>query len=30
LCKVCDIRLELEACRVHNHLLGHDNWRAPK
>jgi hypothetical protein len=28
--KVCDVCLEPEARRVHNHLLGHDNWRAPK
>jgi hypothetical protein len=27
---VCDVCLEPEASRVHNHLLGHDNWRTPK
>ncbi len=27
LCRVCDVCLEPEARRVHNHLLGHDNWR---
>ncbi len=30
LCRVCNVCLEPEAPRVHNHLLGHDNWRAPK
>jgi hypothetical protein len=30
LCRVCDVCLELEVRFVHNHLLGHDNWRAPK
>ncbi len=30
LCRVCDVCLEPEARRVHNHLLGHNNWRAPK
>jgi len=30
LCRVCDVCLEPEASRVHNHLLGHDDWRAPK
>ncbi len=30
LCKVCNVCLKPEARRVHNHLLGHDNWRAPK
>jgi hypothetical protein len=25
LCKVCNICLEPEVRRVHNHLLGHDN-----
>jgi hypothetical protein len=30
LCKVCDVCLELKPCQVHNHLLGHDNRRAPK
>jgi len=28
--RVCNVCLEPEARRVHNHLLGHDNWRAPK
>ncbi len=30
LCKVCDVCLEPKPCPVHNHLLGHDNHRAPK
>jgi hypothetical protein len=30
LCRVCNICLEPKARRVHSHLLGHDNWRAPK
>jgi hypothetical protein len=30
LCRVCDVCLKPKAHRVHNHLLGHDNWRAPK
>jgi hypothetical protein len=30
LCRVCNVCLEPKARRVHNHLLGHDNWRAPK
>ncbi|CAK9208408.1 unnamed protein product [Sphagnum troendelagicum] len=30
LCRVCNVCLEPEARRVHNHLLRHDNWRAPK
>ncbi len=30
LCRVCNVCLEPEARRVHTHLLGHDNWRAPK
>jgi hypothetical protein len=30
LCKVCDVCLEPKPCQVHNHLLGHDNHRAPK
>ncbi len=30
LCRVCNVCLEPEARRVHNHLLGHDNWRAPQ
>ncbi len=30
LCKVCDVCLESKPCQVHNHLLGHDNRRAPK
>jgi hypothetical protein len=30
LCRVCDVCLEPKARHVHNHLLGHDNWRAPK
>jgi hypothetical protein len=30
LCKVCNVCLEPEPSRVRNHLLGHDNCRAPK
>ncbi|CAK9856542.1 unnamed protein product [Sphagnum jensenii] len=30
LCKVCGVCLEPKPCQVHNHLLGHDNHRAPK
>ncbi|CAK9869237.1 unnamed protein product [Sphagnum jensenii] len=30
LCRVCNVCLEPEARRVHNHLLGHDNRRVPK
>jgi len=30
LCRLCDVCLEPEASHVHNHLLGHDDWRAPK
>ncbi len=30
LCRLCNECLEPEARCVHNHLLGHDNWRAPK
>jgi len=30
LCKVCDVCLEPKPYQVHNHLLGHDNHRAPK
>ncbi len=30
LCKVCNVCLESKPCQVHNHLLGHDNRRAPK
>ncbi len=30
LCKVCNVCLEPEPSRVHNHLLGHNNRRAPK
>jgi hypothetical protein len=30
LCKVCNIYLESKLCQVHNHLLGHNNHRAPK
>jgi hypothetical protein len=30
LCRVCNLCLEPEARRAHNHLLGHNNWRAPK
>jgi hypothetical protein len=28
--KVCNVCLEPKPCHVHNHLLGHDNHRAPK
>ncbi len=30
LCKVYNVCLELKPCQVRNHLLGHDNHRAPK
>jgi hypothetical protein len=30
LCKVCNVCLEPRFCQVHNHLLGHNNHRAPK
>ncbi len=30
LCKVCNVCLEPRPFHVHNHLLGHDNHRAPK
>jgi hypothetical protein len=30
LCKVCNVCLEPKPYQVHNHLLGHDNHRAPK
>jgi hypothetical protein len=30
LCKVCNVCLEPEPSQVRNHLLGHDNRRAPK
>jgi hypothetical protein len=30
LCRVYNVCLEPEPCCMHNHLLGHDNWKTPK
>jgi hypothetical protein len=30
LCRVYNVYFEPEPCHVHNHLLGHDNWKTPK